>query len=221
MPEGWKQTQLEKVMKLSKEKYKPENEEDIFYIGLEHIEKGSGRLLKHAGLAKIRTLKNKFYQNQILYGKLRPYLNKVYLANEEGVCSTDILVFSPTEEVFPKYIYWYMLSRKFVNEMSAKTSGVNLPRVSTKNILKHKLILPISINEQKEIVKEIESRFSVCDKLDESIDQSLEKAEALRQSILKKAFEGELLSDEEIEACKKEPDWEPAENLLERIKKEK
>jgi len=106
LPEGWKQTQLEKVIKLSKEKYKPENEEDIFYIGLEHIEKGSGRLLKHAGLAKIRTLKNKFYQNQILYGKLRPYLNKVYLANEEGVCSTDILVFSPTEEVFPKYIYW-------------------------------------------------------------------------------------------------------------------
>ena len=83
------------------------------------------------------------------------------------------------------------------------------------------VIIPaLTIKEQQEIVKEIETRFSVADKLAESIDESLLKAEALRQSILKKAFEGELLSKTELDACRKEADWEPAEKLLERIKKD-
>ncbi len=77
------------------------------------------------------------------------------------------------------------------------------------------------IEEQKQIVQEIETRLSVCDKLNESIDQSLEKAQALRQSILKKAFEGKLLSQDELQNCRQQPDWEPAAKLLERVKNKK
>ncbi len=72
----------------------------------------------------------------------------------------------------------------------------------------------LSTKEQHQIVQEIESRLSVCDKLAESIDTSLQQAEALRQSILKRAFEGNLLTATELTACRKEPDWEPAENLI-------
>jgi type I restriction enzyme S subunit len=78
-----------------------------------------------------------------------------------------------------------------------------------------------SLKEQHQIVREIESRLSVCEQVEHSIQTGLEKAEALRQSILKKAFEGQLLSEAEITACKQEPDYEPASKLLERIKKEK
>ncbi len=79
----------------------------------------------------------------------------------------------------------------------------------------------MSKEEQHQIVRAIESRLSVCDKLEQSINEGLEKAEALRQSILKKAFEGKLLSETEIEKCKQEADYEPASVLLERIQKEK
>ena len=68
------------------------------------------------------------------------------------------------------------------------------------------------------MIQEIESRLSVCDNVEKSISESLDKAEALRQSILKKAFEGNLLSTQEIEKCKTEPDYEPAAVLLEKIK---
>ena len=78
-----------------------------------------------------------------------------------------------------------------------------------------------SLTEQNQIVQEIESRLSVCDKVEQSISESLEKSKALRQSILKKAFEGKLLSAEEIAACKREKDYEPASVLLEKIKAEK
>lgn len=75
--------------------------------------------------------------------------------------------------------------------------------------------------EQEKIVQEIESRLSVCDKLEENIEQPLHQAEALRQSILKKAFEGRLLTEAELEEVRKSPDWEPAEKLLEKIRSEK
>jgi len=85
-----------------------------------------------------------------------------------------------------------------------------------------KILIPLfSSIEQQQIVKEIESRLSVCDKVEKDIKDSLEKATALRQSILKKAFEGKLLTKAEIEKCKQESDYEPASVLLERIKKEK
>ena len=76
-----------------------------------------------------------------------------------------------------------------------------------------------SLEEQHQIVQEIESRLSVCDKVEQSITESLIKAKSLRQSILKKAFEGTLLSVAEIAACKAAPDYEPASVLLARIER--
>ena len=78
-----------------------------------------------------------------------------------------------------------------------------------------------SFQEQHQIVQEIETRLSVCDKMETTITESLQKSEALRQSILKKAFEGKLLSEKQLEEARNAPDWEPADKLLERIKTEK
>ncbi|MBC6365773.1 restriction endonuclease subunit S [Algoriphagus sp. AK58] len=115
-----------------------------------------------------------------------------------------------------------MNSAEFINKIeSIKTggndSGVNLTQ---NRLLDLEIELP-EIREQIQIVQEMESRLSVADKLAETIQTNLQKSEALRQSILKKAFEGSLLREVEVEACRKEADWEPAERLLERIKSEK
>ncbi len=217
----WKFPPLREILIQSKDKHKPDSIENLFYVGLEHIVKDTGNLTETVGVSsEIKTVKNKFKTGQILYGKLRPYLNKVYLAKESGVCSTDILVFNLEDSIIGKFAVQFMLSRQFVNDMSANTNGVNLPRVSTKYVNNYEFPLPPT-KEQNQIVQEIESRLSVCDKVEQSIAESLEKAKALRQSILKKAFEGALLSEEEIAACKAAPDYEPASVLLEKIKAEK
>ena len=78
-----------------------------------------------------------------------------------------------------------------------------------------------SIKEQNQIVQEIETRLSVCDNVEANIKEALKKAELLRQSILKKAFEGELLTEAELLKVRNDPEWEPAEKLLKRIKAEK
>ncbi len=126
-----------------------------------------------------------------------------------------------SEKCIPKYFLYYSWTEPFKEQFfGSETGNVGQGNVGMKSIQKTIIPLP-SINEQKQVIKEIESRLSVCDKVEENISEALEKAEALRQSILKKAFEGKLLSEEEIAQCKQEADYEPASVLLERIKKEK
>ena len=95
---------------------------------------------------------------------------------------------------------------------SVKTFGVNQVNINGTKLKTYPLPLPV-LSEQHAIVAEIESRLSVCDKIEESIEQSLRQSESLRQSILKKAFEGKLVPQD--------PNDEPASKLLERIKAEK
>jgi type I restriction enzyme S subunit len=92
--------------------------------------------------------------------------------------------------------------------------------ISQPQIARFPVLLP-PLAEQRRIVVEIERRLSLCDKLEATLSEPLQKSEALRQSILKKAFEGELLNEKELEGARNAPDWEPADKLLERIKAEK
>ncbi len=108
----------------------------------------------------------------------------------------------------------------FLKNLNIKGSGSAIPQLTIPMVKGFEIYLP-SIPIQRQIVKEIESRLSVCDKVEQSIIESLEKAKALRQSILKKAFEGKLLSATEIARCKKETDYESASVLLAKIKADK
>jgi type I restriction enzyme S subunit len=124
------------------------------------------------------------------------------------------------ELIHPKYLLFNILNSTFQQRLMKNAIGTGVKHLRVGDV--ENLIIPIcSPQEQIQIVQEIETRLSVCDKLNESIDQSLEKAQALRQSILKKAFEGKLLSQDELQNCRQQPDWEPAAKLLERVKSKK
>jgi type I restriction enzyme S subunit len=131
-----------------------------------------------------------------------------------------VAVLKPLSSIYPFYLQYVLNSNHCYKQSQKYTHGVgNQDLGLTRMVL---ITLPIcSLQEQIQIVQEIETRLSVCDKLNESIDQSLEKAQVLRQSILKKAFEGKLLSQDELQNCRQQTDWEPAAKLLERIKNKK
>ncbi|MEA4976185.1 MAG: restriction endonuclease subunit S [Paludibacter sp.] len=126
----------------------------------------------------------------------------------------------PYFEINSRFLEFQLQSSVGKHMMMATVKAVAQPSLSMATIRQTPIAFP-SVVEQNQIVREIESRLSVCDKVEQSISEALAKAEALRQSILKKAFEGKLLSDIEIAKCKQEADYEPASKLLERIKKEK
>jgi type I restriction enzyme S subunit len=143
----------------------------------------------------------------------------VALTKERSTVNQDIQGLTPYL-VNPEFIYWYSISNEFSIRQTCAKDGTTVESIET-TLLKNYPFTLCSLEEQHQIVQEIESRLSVCDKMEESIAESLEKAEALRQSILKKAFEGKLLTETELQACRQQPDWEPAAKLLERIKGEK
>jgi type I restriction enzyme S subunit len=143
------------------------------------------------------------------------------LKNGVGYGSSEFHVLRCSEKILNDYLFYFLVQDKFRSEAQhAMTGAVGLRRVPKKFLEEYKIPIP-PIKEQHKIVQQIESRLSVCDKVEETIAENLQKAEALRQSILKKAFAGELLNEAEIVACKKEKDWEPAGELLKKIKKEK
>ena len=116
-----------------------------------------------------------------------------------------------------KFALYYSIAPVIKREIKRYTVQTTQANIGIASIAL--FVFPLcSKKEQHQFVQEIESRLSVSDKVEQSITESLEKAKALRQSILKKAFEGTLLSEEEIAACKAAKDYEPAKVLLEKIK---
>lgn len=141
---------------------------------------------------------------------------------EKGIINQALLRIRLNRDlVNSKYFIHLFRSAEFQKMIFAKSQGSAMPNlVGIKEFKLIPLNIP-SLPEQQAIVQEIETRLSVCDKIEQDIETNLEKAEALRQSILKKAFEGKLLNERELAEVRGAEDWEPAEVLLEKIKAEK
>mgnify|MGYP001304176191 CR=1 FL=1 len=114
-----------------------------------------------------------------------------------------------TENYYSKFVKYFLQSPSVQSWITKENYGVTRQAL-TKGMIEQMKIPNISLNEQYHIVSEIESRLSVCDKIEESIESSLQQAEALRLSIIKKAFEGKLVPQD--------PDDEPAEKLLQQLR---
>lgn len=208
---SWKKCELKEVFKVVKDKYNPQTENQIVnYIGLENIETSKGIISKNNS-SEVKSIKTKFKKDDVLYGKLRPYLNKHDVVNFDGICSTDILVFRFNDINTAKYINYYFNLPMFIQYAVENSSGINLPRVSEKTISKYKISLP-TIEEQQEIVNILDNLLAKYNKI-KNLEQQLEKIELLKKAILAKAFRGELGTNN--------PDEESAENLLKEILAEK
>lgn len=138
----------------------------INYIGLENIAQSSGQLVGNTvneNPASIKSLKNVFEPNQILYGKLRPNLNKVWLSDRKGICSTDIYVLKPKLDVVNSALYSYIFrDRQFNSLVLSQVKGAQLPRIGWKSLAGIEIPLP-PLDVQEEIVTEIEEHQKVID----------------------------------------------------------
>ena len=138
----------------------------INYIGLANISQDSGRLVGNTvnrASASIKSLKNVFGPNQILYGKLRPNLNKVWLSDRNGICSTDIYVIEPKADKVDPILYSYIFRDNRFNELvMSQVKGAQLPRIGWKSLASIKIPLP-PLDVQQEIVAEIEGYQKVID----------------------------------------------------------
>jgi len=229
IPEGWEIVSLgdvcEKAEKVKRKEINLKNE--FKYIDIGGIDNTLNRIISH----KSFTWDNAPSRAQqiiklgdTLFSTVRTYLKNIAMVQKREynneICSSGFTVIRGKKDILePKFIFHLSLFHGFLQPLNKLQTGTSYPAVRDKDVFSQKIKLP-TIKEQVKIVEEIESRFSVCDAVEKDLTVNLQKAESLRQSILKQAFEGKLLTKAEIEACKKEKDWEPAESLLERIEEE-
>ena len=136
---------------------------------------------------------------------------KVFYNNEKIVLGKSACYFNVKENLNKKFIYYKLKTNTFLKYANLSATGSTIKNVSLKSMRDFPISLP-SLPEQQRIVEEIEKRYAVADVLEKAVNNGLEKADKLKQSILKKAFDGKLVAQN--------PNDEPASILLERIKKE-
>lgn len=109
------------------------------YVGLEHI--ASGRFVRQGEgrSVDVHSAKHAFQPSDVLYGKLRPYLDKAVLVNDAGICTTELLVLRPKEDVDPRFVVGVVHTPSFVQHAVAGTTGVQHPRTSWRHISSFKL----------------------------------------------------------------------------------
>lgn len=133
----------------------------------------------------------------------------IAIAQQDLCVNQDIQTLYLNENYQTEFVYWYLLGNESDIRHNCAKDGTTVESIDVQKLKKYQ-IPKATLSEQNKIIQEIESRLSVCDKIEETIESSLQQAEALRLSIIKKAFEGKLVPQE--------PNDEPAEKLLERIR---
>ena len=220
IPDSWEWVRLGNISSYAETKQKvnaTSADPSIWGLDLEDIEKG-GRLLEHKTVGERKAVGDKtvFVKGDILYSKLRPYLLKILVAPDDGICTPEIVPFRVYGGINPNYIVNYLKSPYVDNLINSITYGVKMPRVGTETMTS--LLVPIPpLEEQRRIVEKIDevasavSAYDVAYQKTEALNSTF--PEALKKSILQEAVQGKLVPQD--------PTDESAEALLERIRAEK
>lgn len=190
LPAGWVTTTLGEITVPSRHRVTPIQAHEIRYIGLEHIEPGTMTAVGHGAVQDVRSSSFSFSQGDLLYGRLRPYLNKVWVAEFDGLCSGEFLVF-PTRAGLNNHFLAARLSAKdFVAFASERASGER-PRVSFESLSHFPLALPPSA-EQDRIVLKLSAALSRTRAGEVAAKRARLRVERYRSTVVQAAVTGEL-----------------------------
>ncbi|MDE7542848.1 restriction endonuclease subunit S [Bacillus cereus] len=198
IPENWDWKKFDDIAKVCSNLVDPKLYEQLPHIAPDNIEKGTGNLLEYKtiGESKVKSSKHYFYEGQILYSKIRPYLSKVVIAEFDGLCSADMY---PIEtSLNTKYLFWYMLSPVFTEQASTAGSRSVLPKINKKEL--GRIFIPVPPEYiQEKIVSFIEKALQEEGVTKSLLENSLERVEQIKQSVLFRAFSGELGTNDQTE----------------------
>jgi len=184
IPSDWEARRLKFAVSVRNEKIEALDAE-FEYMGLEHIESWTGKRIED-GTAASEGVATRFEKDDVLFGKLRPYLAKVYLADREGMATTEVLVLTPQPVLVPAFLKYLMLSDKFIDSVSGSTYGAKMPRANWEAIGSLPILLP-SRNEQQKIAAFLDWKSGQIDALIAKKTELLDKLEEKRQTIIAQA----------------------------------
>ncbi|MDE0089187.1 MAG: restriction endonuclease subunit S [Candidatus Poribacteria bacterium] len=196
-PKHWKNVQLKEIASLRRESIQPENDLCLNYVGLEHIDSGESQLKRWGNASEVKSTKSRFYPDDILYGKLRAYLDKVVIAEMEGICSTDILVVTANSKTIPRFLVYLLHTHPLISHAVATSTGVNHPRTSWNSLGEFALALP-PLREQRAIAHILQTIQEAKSTRQREIELEQERKAALMDHLFSHGTKGEPHKQTEI-----------------------
>ena len=164
----------------------------ITYIGMENIESNTGKYIPSLENISPESVSKVFYKNNVLFGKLRPYLAKVYSSEFSGICSGEFLVLKPRKEkMISKFLFYKLISKDFITKVNDSTYGSQMPRASWQFIGNQTLVYPTLV-EQKEIVEKLDTKTSLYEGAINKVTASIEKLKEFRTSLISNVVTGKI-----------------------------
>lgn len=216
LPNGWIKTTLGDIAEPTRERALPAEIPDIPYVGLEHVEAQTMRLLGHETARGVRSSSVRFSKGDVLYGKMRPYLNKVWVAEFDGLCSAEFLVFPKRDLLNNQFLALRLNAKDFVFFANGHVSGER-PRVDFDKLSRFPIFLP-PLAEQERIVAKLHTAWSLTERAELTARRAHRRINDYRVAVLHAAVTGELTRAwRETQDENEEVTLETAEMLLHRI----
>ena len=162
---------------------------NTWVLDLEDIEKDTSRLIERVSSSArpFQSSKTRFKQGDVLFGKLRPYLNKVLVADSDGVCTTEIVPVRGFGDIAPEYIRLVLKSPLTMKRIDRLMYGMKMPRLGTDDAMRLDFPLP-PLAEQQRIVAKVDELMALCDKLDAQLTTTQADSRRLLEAVLHEAL---------------------------------
>ncbi|MGV8048895.1 MAG: restriction endonuclease subunit S [Anaerolineaceae bacterium] len=183
MSSDLKKYKLDEFAKLVKKQYQPNADEELIYIGLEHIEQQTLRINGYGNSKNVISQKYRFSSGDILFGKLRPYFRKVFRPKFDGVCSTDIWVIKAKKDFDQGFLFYFLANQSFIDACNSGSSGTRMPRADWDHLSETEWELPPLPTQHR-----IADILSALDDKIELNRQTNDTLEAIAQAIFKEWF---------------------------------
>jgi type I restriction enzyme S subunit len=185
MPENWEMLEFGNFTELFKGKYIPVNNENLRCIELEHFEQGTGRIYGWVDSSEQKSTKNKFQKGQVLFGKLRPYLRKYWLAEFDGVCSSEVWVMNSKNKKCSNEFLFRIIQHDYFIQVANVSSGSKMPRADWDYVASFPFLLP-PLPEQRAIA----ALLSTWDEAIQSASQLIEQKELSKKWLMQNLLTG-------------------------------
>lgn len=190
LPDGWIEATLGDVVRLRGEKATPTTVPHLPFLGLEDVEAHTSRIIKYVPVSDVRSAGARFSAGEILYSRLRPYLNKVVTAEVEGLASAEFLVLQPEIDIRGEFIRRRIMAEDFLAFAALLDRG-DRPRVNFEQIAEFPILLPPA-PEQRRIVAKLDALLAGVSRARKEIDRIPILIAHHKQALLAAAFSGEL-----------------------------
>ena len=194
LPEGWAETTLGELVQPRGERADPRTLGDMPFVGMEHVEPGTGKLRWTRPVAELKSAVTLFRKGDILYGRLRPHLNKVHRAEFDGAASAEFIVMPPGDAVYQPYLAKMLQHPDFVRIATRRSTG-DRPRVKFDSVADFEIPLP-PLAEQRRIVAKLDSLLASTRRAGEELARVRVLVDQYRQRVLTVAFSDRLVSDD-------------------------